>query len=616
MLTNITVSNALASVTASVDGSFVTQDNAIFATGYSQGAAVVNLGTTQTVIDAFRGVGSIAYDTANNRIEVDDGSYFTFAQSSVNANFALSAHGKLSGTVDLNGAGLSFTPDAGDGWLVLGVAKDGATFSAALDGTGTITFGAAGVPVVTIPKDFSLNLLATTYTGIPLSGNIHGDGVNDVYATLVNGTQVALTTNGTVGANLNLGGVALNNVTLSGSVVLDPLSNTLTFAQGSTLGVDFGTRHISFTATDNAGGRLTFGTSGLTFTTASGDGGLILSVTENGVTRQASLNVEGTINYSLDGSITLAQGTVVQNIFADGNILTITANTEASGSVFFDPQNGLYITPSTPDALTVSLQTGDLEVAKFTSITGTINYTNGIITAGDGAQAHLTVYDIWETELRTTGGTASIQFTDDRTVYTANEGATFVLDYLDGTTLEIQNGSYSDIYATETSDAIELVSAGSIFRANDGEFFFTLDTAGNYTLNGMNVTTTEDGVQVRLVDYTTVIVGESAYTPLNETAALVISSEGVVDMNDAVFVSSLDLVSSADLAGDFLPNYDNDFANALQIVDAGTLDNQLSEILPVNADFGEIDFNPQPDKLSEEQIIIAEQQTRCDVSTN
>ena len=232
----------------------------------------------------------------------------------------------------MNGAGLSFTPDAGDGRLGLAVTKDGATFSASLDGTGTITLGAAGVPVITVPKDFSLNVVATTYTGIPLAGTIYGDGVNDVQATLVNGTQILFASNGAVGANLNLGGVPFNNVTLSGAIVLDPLSNSLTFAQGSSLGVDFGTRHISFTATDNAGGQLIFGAGGLTFNTAGNDGGLILSVTENGVTRQALLNVIGSINYALDGSITLGAGTVVQNIFADGNVLTITALTDASGS--------------------------------------------------------------------------------------------------------------------------------------------------------------------------------------------------------------------------------------------------------------------------------------------
>lgn len=286
MLTSINIANALATVSANVDGSFVTQNNTIFATGSSTGSAVLKIGTTPLVTDAFAAEGSIVYDTLNNHIQIADGSYLTFVQG--DAKVALVSQGNTGGTLDLNDTGLNFTPDAGDGKLALFAEKSGATFNVTFDGTGTINFG-SGSPVITLSKDFSMNLAATTYTGAPIAGNIHGDGVNDVYATLVNGTQIALTSNGNVGANLNIGGVPFNNVTLSGSLILDPLNRSLTFSQGSTLGVDFGTRHVDFTATDNAGGQLTFGANGLTFKTAGGDGGLIMSVTENGVTRQTAL---------------------------------------------------------------------------------------------------------------------------------------------------------------------------------------------------------------------------------------------------------------------------------------------------------------------------------------
>ena len=206
--------------------------------------------------------------------------------------------------------------------------------------------------------------------------------------------------------------------------------------------------------------------------------------------------------------------------------------------------------------------------------------------------------------MRTTGGTASIQFTADRTVYTANEGATVVLDYLDGTTLEIQNGSYSDIYADNIEDGLELISEGSTFKSNDYEFVFTLETAGNYNLNGINVITTSDNVQVLLANYDTVIVGDNAYTALNESSAIAISDEGVIGTNGDVAVNPISLFVSADLAGDFLPNYETDFANALQIVDAGTFD-ALNEILPAET-LGEVSFGTQTDELANQpQIVIA-----------
>lgn len=610
MLTNVNISNALATVSANIDGSFVTQDNAIFATGYSNGSAVLNVGRALVTAD-FAASGSVAYDTANNHVQIADGSYLALAQSINNANIALAAQGNAGGTLDLNDAGLSFTPDLGDGRLGISIAKDGAMLDLSLDGAGTINVGTNGaisfgtlfVPVITAPKDFSLNFTAKTYTGVPLAGNIHGDGVNDVQATLVNGTQIAVTTDGAVGANLNFGGVPLNNVTLSGSLILDPLTSTLTFGQGSTLGVDLGTRHIDITATDNAGGQLTFGANGLTFKSAGGDGGLILSITDGGVTRQALLNFAGEINYALDGSIRLAQGTVVNNVFADGNILTITALTDASGSMVFDPNGGLTITPSTPDALNVVLNTDGLDIVNISSITGTINYKSGIVTASAGTKARISYYFGWESELRTTGGTASIQFMADRTVYTAGEGSTFAVDYLDGTTTEIQNGTYSDIYGENIEDYVELVSEGTTLRNNDNEQVFTLESAGNYNLNGINVITTEDNLEVQLANYDTVIVGDNAYTALNESSAIAISDAGVVGVNE-VSVNPISLFMSADLAGDFLPNYNDDFANALQIVDAGTFD-ALNEILPAE-NLGEVSFNTQADELSQNpQLVIA-----------
>ena len=67
----------------------------------------------------------------------------------------------------------------------------------------------------------------------------------------------------------------------------------------------------------------------------------------------------------------------------------------------------------------------------------------------------------------------------------------------------------------------------------------------------------------------------------------------------------ISLFMSADLAGDFLPNYEADFANALQIVDAGTFDNQLNEILPAET-LGEVAFGTQADELSQSpQPVIA-----------
>ena len=590
MLTEINIANALATVVAEVDGSFVTQDNAILATGYSNGSAIVNLGTKTTSFDAFAASGSIAYDTANNHFYAADGAYFTFAQSSVNATVTVVAQGTVGGTLDLNGAGLSFTPDVGDGSLGLVATKNGATFSVSLDGTGTITLGAAGVPVITIPKDFSLNLAATTYTGVPLAGTIYGDGVNDIYATLVNGTQIALTTNGTVGANLSLGGIPFNNVTLSGAIVLDPLTNTLTFAQGSTLGVDLGTRHIDLTATDNAGGQLTFGTSGLTFRTAGGDGGLILSVTEGGVTRQALLNVVGEITYALDGSITLGAGTTVTNSWPSGVELVITSNTDGGGVVHLT-DGGLQITTTDPEAIMATLSSSNVNVNLPLSnikLTGTATYDSGgiILSVGSTLTGIDEALGISIAVIASSADTTLHwgNTTPEIAVSTAGQCIVAIGDRVNIVNI-VSHGS-----RTTNSSRVMQLSAGTDLISNIADTV-VLNDVGVYAVNGTFITNYVAGST-----FTNSPDGSLIYNGVTYAAGqFTIDAAG----------NGIGIAISADLAGDFLPNYDNDFANALQIVDAGTFDNQLSEILPVNADLGEISFDTQTDKLANPQIVIA-----------
>ena len=585
MVTNINIANAVATVAADADLNFTTQDNFILAWGTTAGTATLNTGTTPTVMDAFLGTGAITYDTASNHLQVVDGSSFSFVQNSVNSTVALVALGNAGGTIDLNGAGLSFTPDVGDGALGLAVTKDGSTLNLALDGTGTVTFGTNGI--ITVPKDFSLNVAATSYNGIPLTGNIHGDGVNDVYATLVNGTQIALTTNGTVGANLSLGGIPFNNVTLSGAIVLDPLTNTLTFAQGSTLGVNLGTRHIDLTATDNAGGQLTFGANGLTFKSAGGDGGLILSVTENGATRQTALNVVGSLTYSLDGSITLAQGTTVTNSWPSGAELVITSNTDGGGVVHLT-DSGLQITTTDPEAITATFNNSNVNLPLSNiKLTGTATYDSGGIILSEGST--LTAIDTVKgnpltyiaSDSDTTLHMSKVASTPEITVSTAGQCIVIAGDGV---------GIVSHGSRTGNPSRFTQLSAGTDLISNIADTV-VLNDVGVYAVNGTFITNYVAGST-----FTSSPDGSLIYNGVTYAAG-----EFTIDAAG----NGIGIAISADLAGDFLPNYDTDFANALQIVDAGTFDNQLSELVPDTTHLGEIVFDTQPDKLANPQIVIA-----------
>lgn len=459
--------------------------------------------------------GSIIISDMGQTIGLTSGTSMTVTLG--NYTFDITANADASfGLGVLSDGTISITPQDNDGSLDISISRvtsEGTSeiFSNTISiSGGSITFNPT-TQLMTLTTGTTISLEFNTYK---LIATAEGNAASKISFTGSGITIEPQTDDGTLNLTLSSssssGSMTANIEVLSGSFTLGD-GGAITVTKNTELKIKFSDDYIvNFKASDEAGGTISLGTNGITFKPGSSDGGLQLTVTKNGETRSASLDVTGSVTYKFNGSISLAKGTVVKNVFDDGNILTIEATSDASGSIIFNPQTGLTITPPTTDALTATLTTGKLEVAKFTSIDGSITYSNGIVTATNGTSANLLVYGEWETKLSTTGGTASIQFTDDRTVYTANDGATFVLDYLDGSTVEIQNGSFSDIYETKKSDAIELVSVGSTFRSNDDEFTFTLEKAGTYTLNGMNVTTTEDGVQVQLSDYNTATFAANA----------------------------------------------------------------------------------------------------------
>ena len=451
--------------------------------------------------------------TAGTSMTVTLGNYTFDITANDDASFGLGV---------LSDGTIAITPQDNDGSLDISIKRGTSEIfsnTVSISG-GTITFNPStqlmtltdGTTVTISLNDNNYILTATADGDASSSISIASGGITLTPQT--GDGKLKLTLTGT-----SSGSLSADIEVLSGSFTLSE-GGAITVAKDTELEIKFSDDYIiNFKATDKAGGTLSLGSDGITFAPSSDeeDGGLQLTVKRGDDTRSASLDVTGSVTYKLDGSISLTKGTVVKNVFDDGNILTITANTKASGSITFNPQTGLTITPKKTNALTVSLTTGDIEVVKITSIDGSITYQNGIVTATDGTKARVSYYFGWESDLYTKGGTASLQFTADRTVYIANEGANFVIDYLDGTTAEIQNGTYSDIYATETSDPIELVSVGSTFRSNDNEQIITLEKAGDYTLNGIDVTTSQDNTQVQMPDYDTVIFTADAGITVSAT---------------------------------------------------------------------------------------------------
>lgn len=345
-----------------------------------------------------------------------------------------------------------------------------------------------------------------------------------------------------------------------------------------------------------------FNDTGLSYTPSVGDGSLAISATENGETVSAVLNVVGTVTYNLDGSISLGAGTIVQNRFADGDILTITANNNAFGSVLLN-ETGLNVTSTTPESINITMETPGTATLAFTSIIGTLNYNNDTVTIADGTIVNIagSDYGNYTGYFAVSGGTASARYTAAGDVYTVSDGATFTCNLAwnnENVILELKGGTLIDVYATETRNSMEVLTAGTSVNFNSGEIPFLLANAGSYTLNGINVTTTADNIPVLLPSYDTIMVNGLPYSSLGGNFGLIIGENGV-------------LFTSADLAGDCLPNYDNDFNNALLLTDAGTNmfdTQQMNDLLPSDTtSLGEISFDTQLDKLSKPQIVIAPQ---------
>ncbi|MBR1646191.1 MAG: hypothetical protein IJ685_05360 [Selenomonadaceae bacterium] len=307
------------------------------------------------------------------------------------------------------------------------------------------------------------------------------------------------------------------NFDVSGTAIRNFTNHTFVLAGGTSVTTTLNDYTLTATTTDEAGGELSLTENGINFKPNADDGKLRVSVTRDGETRTASLDMTGSLTYNLDGSISLTKDTVLKTVFEDGRNLTITAKKDAGGKIFLSPQDGLSVTPATPDALDVLLTIDGKDIIELASVDGTVNYKGGTFTATDGTEIRFVDpsgnYD--DNVLRTSGGTTSLHFSTDGIIYQANEGATFVMDYLQGTTWNLQNGAITDYFSGKSQGLLSL-SEGSTFKTNDDEFPFALETAGNYTLNGMEITATEDLAEVTMTDYDTITFAADAGINYND----------------------------------------------------------------------------------------------------
>ncbi len=435
--------------------------------------------------------GSIVFDPATQSVgltkgttaNVTLGNYTLAVKTTDDASFGLGVLGDGS---------IAVTPNEGDGALDIAIKRGNTTiFSNTVSVDGTIIFNPT-TQAVTLTDGTTVSLSFGDYELIATANG------NATTALSIAGNGVVITPNtGDGSLDLTLksagGSINANLEVLSGSFILGE-GGALTVTKGTELRIDFGGGYIvNFKATDDAGGSLALGADGITFAPGSNDGGLELSVTQNGDTRTTNLNVTGAVTYKLDGTLSLAKGTVISNTWEDGAALTITATGDGVSNVRFDPDTGLTVTAEDTN-LQLELNLPNGGVVGVDSIVGTLTYKSAAVTLAEGSSAHIMNYTI-EQNLSIESGTTVIDFSemadDPETsmfVYTVSDNGRSIIK-----TLNVDKALISTGGIFKTGANIQLLTPGSsIYGAagdsGTGSTTFSLDGNGEYTVNGINVT--------------------------------------------------------------------------------------------------------------------------------
>ena len=320
---NFTWNNYVSTITATGDATTaiaLTDSGITFTPGSGDGG--LNLLLTKDGTPIFAGElnisdGSITFNSDEQKFSFTEGTKISlgigtdgsramdFEVTGGNASFKMAA--------DENG-NFTITPDENDGSLAIALKQNGETvFQNNVTVNGSLTINPV-TDLLTLTDGTTVSLAFDNYT---MTATADGDAASKISLT-ASGISItpqqgdgklklALgTKNGSLSADIEV---------LSGGFLFGT-SGALSVTEGTELQIKFSDDYIiNFKTTDAAGGALSIGADGLTFAPNSEDGGLELSVTRNGETRSASLDVTGSVTYKLDGSISLTQGTVVKNVF-------------------------------------------------------------------------------------------------------------------------------------------------------------------------------------------------------------------------------------------------------------------------------------------------------------
>lgn len=250
--------------------------------------------------------------------------------------------------------------------------------------------------------------------------------------------------------------------------------------------------------------------------------------------------------------------------------------------------DGLQVTSTNPEAVTATYNAPNINFGlNNLKLTGTATYNSGKITLSAGSTL-AGIDAVLGTPITMSALNADVQYYADSGLNTIST-----------------QGQFIGVFGSET----RILNHGRCLYSDNFDVNPRMQlSAGTELITGITLTVDLPEVGVYAVNGTLINNNVAGST-------FVSNNDGSIVYNGTTYAAGeftidaagngIGTVISADLAGDFLPNYDNEFTNALQIVDAGTSDNQLSEILPAE-NLGEVSFGTQTDELSQNpQIVIA-----------
>lgn len=346
--------------------------------------------------------------------------------------------------------------------------------------------------VVDVSKETSSSGLLQGTNSDSSSWKFTFDEDNDFEITLINEDGEALIGGATIKFS---GTIAFNS---DSSITLDKDAKiTYTFSDGY---------KTVITNVAESGGNLLITETGFQYTPEEGNGKLQIAVTKDGVTRTSTLDATGTFTYSYNGTVLFDEESTIKLTAETGNVMTINAKKASEGTIIFEAEDGLTISATSENDLTASYadENGNT-IYEIKSVTGTLKYSGGVLTISDGTELNMVDYDNEEYKATVSGGNVTVEFIEngDKARYITGDNTTVTVEWKSDGAIWKAGGNTT---FTDNVDGTATLAPGSTFDTNDNKYItkFILDKAGTYTLNGNEITTTEDNVEVKLYNNDTV----------------------------------------------------------------------------------------------------------------